>query len=183
MLGLIKHSLLRVCLVRIGCGATSLANDLPAKTNSRFSSPLIHIRTQTHTFYLLTPHNGMTVSAAPNRHLPIALRSSLLLNTGAHKRWAEFSLQQIFALQRESANEVCQRASLTPNSQKTTGTWCAPGLWWVRQREDKRKGKEAELELSSGSKAPLSYENCIPLHTTQTSALYLHLHIQTEWQR
>lgn len=37
----------------------------------------------------------MTVSAPSNRHLPIALRSSLLLNTRAHKCWAEFSLQQI----------------------------------------------------------------------------------------
>lgn len=35
-----------------------------------------------------------------------------------------------FAMQRESADEVCQHASLTPNSQKTTGNRQAPVCGW-----------------------------------------------------
>lgn len=136
---------------------------LPKQTHL-FSSPLIHIHTWTHTFHLLTPHNGTTVSAASNRHLPIAPRSSLLLNTGAHKRWAWVQPPTNFAMQRESAVEVCQHASLTPNSQKTTGSRHAPVYGCQRERGEERRNdfsKIFRLKSSSGSGAPLNYEGLL----------------------
>lgn len=136
--GQIKHSPPQVCLVSSGSGTASLANYFTAKNTPAFPHPLYTYACE-HTFNLLTPHNSMTVSAASNRHLPIAPQSSLLLNTGAHKRWAEFSLPTNFAMQRESADEVCQHALLTPNSQKTTGKQCAPVYGW-QGIEEKRRG-------------------------------------------
>lgn len=117
---------------------------LPKQTN-HFCSPL-YTYTHEHTHF------------TSNRHLPIAPWSSLLLNTGAHKHWTEFRLQQILQC-RESADEVCQHASLITNSQKTTGNQRAPVYGWqgiAETRGGVTFSKIFRLNSSSRSGAPLS---------------------------
>ena len=132
-----------------GSETTSLANDLFAKTNSCFFlTPLYtythehthththtHIHTHTHTFHLLTPHNGHDCICSIKQ--ASANRPAELIVT---QHWGTQELSRVqpptnFAMQRESADEVYQHASLTPNSQKTTGNWRAPVNGWQEMEE------------------------------------------------
>lgn len=109
-------------------------------THSFFLTPYAQTHVNTRTFHLLTPHNGMTVSAAGIKQASANRPAELIVTQ--HRGTQALSRVQPptnFAMQRESADEVCQHALLSPNSQKTTGNQCAPAYGW-RGRGDKRGG-------------------------------------------
>ena len=124
---------------------------LPKQT-AAFSSPLYthkrmkththkhtHAHTHTHTLHLLTPHNGHDCICSIKQ--ASANRPAELIVT---QHWGTQALSRVqpptnFAMQRESADGVCQHASLTPNSQKTTGNRRAPGLWLARDGGEGRR--------------------------------------------
>lgn len=146
-----KRSQPQVCLVSFGCWSTALAAELCQNK----SWLLLALCAHTHTHTLKRTHFtcfGKTVSVASNPHLPIALRSSFLLNTGALRCWAEFSLQPILQCKEKVSTQPANRH------------------YWHQIAKKKKTGgekKKCPFSLNSGSakgyfKTSKTIKSCIP---------------------
>lgn len=175
----VKHSTPQVCLVSFGCDSISLASKCSAKTKTCFSSPFFM---QTHLNILLSLA-GMTVSEASSTHLPIALWSSRLPNTGSHKCQAEYCLGRILQC-KESVAESWQTAWLATNSQKTTGK--CPSLQGDKQTMLRAGPTQVEEQLKIETSTLLLVLRETVLNYKTISTLWggpLFAHIQTQSER
>lgn len=142
----IKHSVPQVCWVSFGSGATSLANDLCAKTNTRFFlTPCAHAHENTHTHCWL--HTMAWLYLQHQTDICQSPCGAHCYSTQGTQMLSRVQLPTDFAMQRESADEVCQHASLTPNSQKTTGSQHAPVDGGQEQGE--RRGAMTSQNISA----------------------------------
>lgn len=112
---------------------------LPKQTHSLFLTPYTHTHVNTHISLADSTqwHDCICSIKQASANRPAELIVTQHRGTQALSR---VQPPTNFAMQRESADEVCQHASLTPDSQKTTGNRRAP-LFMVG-RGQRRRGEE-----------------------------------------